>query len=106
MLLLCTALLGGCDALGGPDTSLDLAFSQLGRSTPQERSRSLFQIRQAWEYRPDGTGDEVRRAERRFLNRYGAFAKTLVRTESARDAAQLWRRIYTDHTHRFPDVDD
>lgn len=105
LLLLSAALLGGCDWFV-PDTSLDLSFSQLRRGTPQERTRSLFRIRQAWEFRPEGADDDGRKAERRFLNRYGAFAKTLVRTESARDAAQLWRRIYTDHQHRFPDAGD
>lgn len=105
VLLLCTALLGGCDGFG-PDTSLDLAFADLPRATAPQRARSLFQIRQAWDFRPEGTADTERAAERRFLNRYGAFAKKLNKTESAKDAAQLWRRIYAEHTHRFPDGED
>ncbi len=105
VLLLAATLLGGCDAFG-PETSLDLSFSQLKRETPMERSRSLFQIRQAWDYRPEGTDDTERRAERRFLNRYGFFARKLNGSGSAKDAAQLWRRIYAEHTQRFPDEGD
>lgn len=101
-LLLGTVLLAGCDAFV-PETSLDLSFSQLKRETPSDRARSLFQVRQAWDYRPEGDDDTERKAERRFLNRYGSFAKKLNGTPSAKEAAQLWRRIYLEHTHRFPD---
>lgn len=105
VLLLCAALLGGCDAFE-PETSLDLSFSTLARATARERSHSLFEIRQAWDFRAEGTADTERRAERRFLNRYGSFAKKLNGTEAAKDAAQLWRRIYAEHTQRFPHVVD
>jgi hypothetical protein len=101
VLLLGAALLGGCEALA-PETSLDLSFSALRRETAQERSRSLFHIRQAWDFRPEGTDDTERRAERRFLNRYGIFARKLNGTGSARDAGLLWRRIFAEHQQRFP----
>lgn len=104
LLLLCTAWLGGCDAFA-PETSLDLSFSTLGRASTRERTHSLFAVRQAWDFRPEGADDTERRAERRFLNRYGSFAKKLNGTDAAKEAAQLWRRIYAEHMHRFPDSD-
>ena len=102
-LLLGAALLGGCDAFA-PETSLDLSFSGLGRTTARERQRSLFIIRQAWEFRPDRTGDTELLAERRFINRYGAFAKKLKHTESAPEAARVWGVLIREHQHRFPDA--
>ena len=103
LLLLWTALLGGCDWFT-PESSLDLTFSSLGRATEWDRRRSLFMIRQAWAYRPEGTDTTELTAERRFINRYGSFARKLKSTESARDAAQLWGQITSEHVRRFPDA--
>jgi len=103
VLLLGAALLGGCDAFA-PETSLDLSFSSLGRTTPRERRHSLFLIRQAWEFRPDRSGDDELHAERRFINRYGAFAKKLKHTESASEAARVWGILIREHLRRFPDA--
>jgi hypothetical protein len=104
LILLCVLAVALLDGCGGTEegSGLDLNFSSLPRATARERHVSLQRIRLAWELRPDTRGDGPMRAEVLFINRYAAFAKRTKGTESAAEAARLWRQIARDHERRYP----
>lgn len=102
LLLLSLALgLTGCAPML-ERSSLDRPLSQLPYATPEERASTLYRVEAAWDLRPEVVSVEGRRHELRFINRYGALARKFAGTESARSAANLWRKITREHERRYP----
>ena len=93
-----------CGAGLGDPPEPRLTAPPLHWNSPEERSETLYALRDAWDTRPLTLSKENNRAERAFLNRLIVFLRRNRRREIYVPACGFWNTCYRDHVQYYGDI--